>query len=84
MSAESCVAAAPCPARGFSLIDAKRALHACALSVGAWRHAKGGGPADRFLLANMSERELNDIGLTRAAVESVADYRWAPRDVYWN
>ena len=41
-----------------------------------WLDARRRAAADRRDLANMSDRELQDIGLPRASVRAVADGAW--------
>ncbi len=51
-------------------------LHSIGKRVDAWFAARERARHDRFALSHMSERELQDIGISRASVEAVADGTW--------
>lgn len=61
-----------------NLIDAWRAI---ARRIDAWSAARARVAADREILANMSDRELLDIGLERGVARAVAEGRWT-RDTW--
>jgi uncharacterized protein YjiS (DUF1127 family) len=58
-----------------ALADAARALRKLARNIVAWADARERAVLDRDVLANMSDRELLDIGVDRASVASVASGR---------
>ncbi|MEP7063725.1 MAG: DUF1127 domain-containing protein [Betaproteobacteria bacterium] len=53
------------------------ALRALASPVDAWRGRRRRSARDYCELANMSDRELHDIGVSRASVRAIADEDWA-------
>ena len=69
---------APWSATLRNLIDALRAV---ARRIDAWSAARARVAADREILANMSDRELLDIGLERGVARAVAEGRWT-RDTW--
>jgi uncharacterized protein YjiS (DUF1127 family) len=54
------------------LIDAMRTLSVLVRSFDGWLAVRRRMAADRDVLANMSDRELGDIGLPRASVTFVS------------
>jgi uncharacterized protein YjiS (DUF1127 family) len=52
------------------------ALRAIADRIRTWLEMRERASADRDSLANMSDRELLDIGLDRASANAVADGLW--------
>ena len=60
-----------------ALIEAINALRGLAQTIDGWVEARRRAAADRDVLANMSDRELLDIGIVRASVDAVADGTWA-------
>ena len=69
---------APWSATLRNLIDALRAI---AHRIDAWSAARARVAADHEILANMSDRELLDIGLERGVARAVAEGRWT-RDTW--
>ena len=57
------------------------AWHAIVRRVDAWSAARARVAADREILANMSDRELLDIGIERGIAHTVAEGRWT-RDAW--
>ena len=57
------------------------AWHAIVRRVDAWSAARARVAGDREILANMSDRELLDIGLERGVARAVAEGRWT-RDAW--
>jgi uncharacterized protein YjiS (DUF1127 family) len=51
-------------------------MHAIARRIDAWSAARARVAADREILANMSDRELLDIGLERGVARAAAEGRW--------
>jgi uncharacterized protein YjiS (DUF1127 family) len=69
---------APWSATLRNLIDAWRAI---ARRIDAWSAARARVASDREILANMSDRELLDIGLERGVARAAAEGRWT-RDTW--
>lgn len=69
---------APWSATLRNLIDAWRAI---ARRIDAWSAARARVASDREILANMSDRELLDIGLERGLARAAAEGRWT-RDTW--
>lgn len=69
---------APWSATLRNLIDALRAI---ARGMDAWSAARARVATDREILANMSDRELLDIGLERGVARAAAEGRWT-RDTW--
>ena len=53
------------------------ALRALTRRIDAWREARRRAAEDRAALANMSDRELHDIGISRTSIEAVVQRSWA-------
>ena len=64
------------PRIALAAVAAAEALHALALRVDAWLAARRRAADDRQALANMSDRDLSDIGVVRASVDAIADGAW--------
>ena len=64
------------PRIALAAVAAAEALHALALRVDTWLAARRRAAADRQALANMSDRDLSDIGVVRASVDAIADGAW--------
>ena len=73
---------APSRLRRSLLLKTISALRRVATTIREWLAARGRAAADRYAFANMSERELLDIGVVRASVDAVADGTW--RRDYWH
>jgi uncharacterized protein YjiS (DUF1127 family) len=58
------------------LRDVGRAVCAFLRPVEDWHKQRRRAAADREALANMSDRELLDIGIPRASVQAVAERAW--------
>ena len=56
--------------------ESRRTVRAVLQAFDAWLKARKRIAEDRDALANMSDRELRDIGIERASVNSVADGAW--------
>ena len=56
--------------------DAWRALRPLLQQLAAWHQRRLRAAADRDVLANMSDRELIDIGIPRGSVHAVAERAW--------
>ncbi len=69
----STASAGPPPRLGSALSEAIRMLRVAAQRVGAWRTAKKRAAEDREALANMSARQLRDIGISRAVASTLVD-----------
>ena len=63
-------------ARGRRSSTFPAALRRALLHVAAWRAAKRREVEDREALATMSDRDLLDIGVSRASVDELAAGRW--------
>lgn len=73
-SAAAFVAVAGVPLRAIAeKIPAWRAI---AEKIKTWLATRERASADRDILANMSERELLDIGLNRASADAIANGMW--------
>ena len=64
------------PRRTVLLRDAGRVLRALLRHAEAWHQGRRRAAADREALANMSDRELIDIGIPRGSVHAVAERAW--------
>jgi uncharacterized protein YjiS (DUF1127 family) len=64
------------PQRTAFLRDAGRVLRALLRHAEAWQRQRRRAAADREALANMSDRELIDIGIPRGSVHAVAERAW--------
>ncbi len=64
------------PRRTAFLRDAGRALRALLRHAEAWHQRRRRAAADREALANMSDRELIDIGIPRGSMHAVAERAW--------
>ena len=62
--------------------DALPALRTLLRRMNAWHRRKRRAAVDREVLANMSDRELIDIGIPRGSVHAVAERAWL-RDYPW-
>ena len=71
MSYQTATATLPCPRS-----SADGAVRSIAQRIDAWFEARKRAAEDREILANMSDRELRDIGIGRASVNAVADGTW--------
>ena len=58
------------------LRDAGQALCAFLRHAEAWHKQRRRAAADREALANMSDRELLDIGIPRGSLHAVAEQAW--------
>ena len=56
--------------------EAAAALRAWARHVNAWLQRRRRVAADRDALANMSDRELIDIGIPRGSIDAAASRAW--------
>ena len=56
--------------------DAWRVLHALLRRLDAWYQRKRRAATDREALANMSDRELMDIGIPRGSLHAAAERAW--------
>lgn len=65
---------------GETLRESAAALHAFARHLDAWLAVRKRAADDREVLTGMSERELRDIGISRASIHAIAANAWA-RDV---
>lgn len=75
-STHSAAATAPL-ARAFIAFGAAwRALGAIGRNLDEWSQARSRAAIDRDALANMSDRELRDIGLHRSCVNAATDRSW--------
>ena len=63
-----------------ALAEALRAVVALARKFDAWLAQRRRTAEDRATLAGMSDRDLLDIGISRASIEGAADGTWR-RDV---
>jgi len=61
---------------GRLLHDAADTLRAAAERLDAWLAARKRAADDLDALAAMSERELRDIGVSRASIDAVANLEW--------
>ncbi len=57
-------------------VAAAEALYALALRIDAWLAHRKHAADDREALAGMSDRDLMDIGISRASVDAIADGAW--------
>jgi uncharacterized protein YjiS (DUF1127 family) len=64
----------------LAAVAAAEALYTIALRVDAWLAARKRAADDREALAGMSDRDLMDIGISRASVDAIAGGTWM-RDV---
>ena len=64
------------PRIALAAVAAAEALHSLALRADAWLAARKRATADRDALASMSDRDLSDIGVSRASVDAIADGTW--------
>lgn len=64
------------PRRTAFLRDAGRVLCTLLRHAEAWHQRRRRAAADREALANMSDRELIDIGIPRGSVHAVAERAW--------
>jgi len=64
------------PRIALSTIVAAEALYALALRIDAWLAHRKRAAADQQALASMSDRDLMDIGISRASVDAIADGAW--------
>jgi uncharacterized protein YjiS (DUF1127 family) len=64
------------PAWMAFLCDAGRVLRALLRHAEAWHRGRRRAAADREALANMSDRELIDIGIPRGSVHAVTERAW--------
>ena len=62
---------------GLWLAAGAQAFRAFATRVDAWLALRRGAAEDFDVLARMSDRELNDIGIGRASIEPIASWKWA-------
>lgn len=68
------------PRIALAAVAAAEALYALALRVDAWLVARKRAADDREALASMSDRDLMDIGISRASADAIAGGTWM-RDV---
>ena len=74
---EAATAASACEHASTALVAvAGVPLRAIAAKIQAWREMRERASADRDVLANMSDRELQDIGLDRARANAIANGAW--------
>ena len=68
----------PCapPRRAAAAHDAWRVLRALLRMAEAWHQRRRRAAADREALANMSDRELTDIGIPRGSLHAAAERAW--------
>ena len=68
----------PCapPRSAAAAQDAWRTLCAFARQAEAWHQRRRRAAADRETLANMSDRELMDIGIPRGSLHATAERTW--------
>ena len=64
------------PRIALAAVAAAEALHAAAVTFDAWLALRRRAAQDRDALAGMSDRDLMDIGVSRASVDAIADGAW--------
>jgi uncharacterized protein YjiS (DUF1127 family) len=68
------------PRLALAAVAGAEALHAAVVRFDNWRAARRRAARDRDALASMSDRELADIGVPRASVDSTAAGVWRRTD----
>lgn len=64
------------PRIALAAVAGAEALHAAAVKLDAWLALRRRAALDRDMLASMSDRDLMDIGVSRASVDAIADGAW--------
>ena len=72
--------AAPMVGWFATLAESMRALHALARKLDAWLAQRRRAASDQAALASMSDRDLLDIGVSRASIEAAAHGTWRRDD----
>jgi len=78
MNAPTAQAASSAPSSRIAVlaVAAAQVLYTLALRADAWLAARKRAAEDRQALARMSDRDLMDIGVSRASVDAIAGGTW--------